>query len=233
MATQLKEVLNTERQEIEQKALSIPEHARDLKIINTETYQRGGELLVAIKGLRKEIDNCFSPIIEKAFAAHKEAVAQRRKVEAPLVEAEAILKPAMAAWDTEQERIRREEQRRLEDAARKRAEDEQLAMAAQAERAGDKESAQAIIDAPVEVAPVIVPTAAPKLSGVSYRENWSAQVVDIMALIKAVAAGQQPASLLTVNLPALNQMARALKDSLNIPGVKAVCEKVVAAGSRS
>jgi hypothetical protein len=232
MATQLREIIRDDQREIEQMAMSIPAHAKALKIIDAASYQRGGELIVAIKGLRKQIDECFDPIVKKAHEAHKEAVAQKKKVEAPLVEAEGLLKPALAAWDTKQEELRRAEQRRLEEEARKRAEDEQLAYAAQAERCGDKEAAQAILDAPVEVAPVIM-TTAPKLAGVSYRETWSAQVTDMMALVKAVAAGQQPLSLLVVNIPGLNGMARALKGALNIPGVKAVCEKTVAAGSRS
>lgn len=226
------EVQVIDAKEIEQKALSIPEQARSLKIVDDTTYQRGGEILVAVKGLRKQIDACFDPIIKKAYEAHKEAKAQKTKVEAPLVEGEGILKSAMATYNTEQERRAEEARQRAEADARKRAEDEQVAAAAQAETEGDKATAEAILNAPVEVAPIVAPPPSPKVAGVSYRENWSAQVTDTMALIKAVAAGEQPVTLLQVNLPALNQMARALKGAMRLPGVKAVCEKVVSAGSR-
>lgn len=223
MATQLIEV-----DDIEQRALSVPEQAKSLKIVDDTTYQKGGTILVVIKGLRKEINETFDPVIAKANAAHKEACAAKKKVESPLVEAEAIIKPALAAYDAELERKAREEQRRLEEEARKRAEDEALAAAAHAEAEGNNTEAEAIINAPIEIAPIVQMPTKPKIEGVSYRDNWSAQVLDLKALVMAVAAGQQPINLLMPDMVTINKMAKALKGSLNIAGVKTVCTKVTA-----
>jgi len=66
-------------------------------------------------------------------------------------------------------------------------------------------------------------------AGVQLRETWRAEVVDFMALVKAVAAGKAPPSYLLANEPLLNQQARALKAELRLPGVKAVKEAGVAA----
>jgi len=214
--------------EVYQKALSVPEQAKGLKIVDGTSYQRGGQVLVMIKKLRAEVNETFDPIIKKAHEAHREAIAKKKKVEAPLIEAENIVKPAMAAYDTLQRQRVEAERRRLEEEARKRAEDEALAAALHAEKQGEIEEAEAIINEPLEVAPIVQP-AATKVAGVSYRENWTADITDMMALVKAVAAGEQPLSLLVINMPALNQMARALKAELKIPGVKAVCHKIVAA----
>lgn len=211
-------------QEIEQRALSVPEQARTLKIIDDLTYQRGVQIRNIIKDIRKQINATFDPIIAKANATHKEACAQKKKVEAPLVEGENIINPALAAYDTEIERKRMAEQRRLEEEAKKRAEDEQIAAAEHAEKQGDKVAAEAIISAPVEVAPIIQPVA-PRPDGISYREYWSAQVTDLFALVKAVATGQQPVTLLQPDQVALNKMATALKGAMIIPGVRPVCEK--------
>lgn len=229
MEAQLKEI---QQDDIEQRALTLPEKARAIAVEDDASYQLAGGVLLQIKEFRKEINDTFDPIIAKAYAAHKEAKAQKTKVEAPLIEAEGILKPAMATYTTEQERKAREELLRLEAEARKRAEDEVLAAAAQAERDGDRDTAEAIISSPVEVAPIVQNPATPKVNGVSYRDNWTAQVTSLFALVKAIAAGQQPISLVMANLPALNLQAKSLKGEMNIPGVKSVCEKIVAVGRR-
>lgn len=67
-------------------------------------------------------------------------------------------------------------------------------------------------------------------AGVSLRETWRAEVVDFMALVKAVAAGKAPESYLLPNDQLLNQQARSLKDELRLPGVKVFKETGVAAG---
>jgi len=73
------------------------------------------------------------------------------------------------------------------------------------------------------------PTVAPtftKTKGFSSRENWSAEVTDIKALCRAVADGKTAENLVGANMPALNQMARAMKQAFNVPGVRAVKEIV-------
>jgi hypothetical protein len=137
------------------------------------------------------------------------------------------LKQHVIVWDQEQERIRLAEQRRLEEKARKRAEEEQIAAALQAEAEGDAETAQAIIAEPVYVPPVVVPREPVQKSRLTAgRENWNAQVTDLMALVRAVAAGTASINYLEANMTALNQIARAQKSTMSVPGVKAVMTRV-------
>jgi hypothetical protein len=147
---------------------------------------------------------------------------------------------AEAAAQRERERLEREaaalaaaEQRRLQTEA----EDRRLQEAAQLEAAGDRAGAERLIAAPVAAplvspAPVFAPrppvAAPPKVEGVSFRDAYHAEVVDLMALVKAVAAGQAPLTLLQVNTTALNGLARSLKGALVIPGVKVVSDRVAA-----
>lgn len=169
--------------------------------------------------------------------------------------AESTLKARMAAYEQEQERRRREaeeaarrEQERLEREERERAaaeearlrreaEDRQLADAAAAEAAGDTATARRIIEAPVAAptvtpAPVFVPPApvavAPRVDGVSFRVNWRAEIVDLKALVQAVAAGRAPAALVKADEVALNGMARSLKGAMQVPGVRVVNQRTAA-----
>jgi len=219
-------------QELESQALSVPERAKLMIITTAAEYVAAGELLKAVKGLRAEIDSTFDPIISKAHEAHKEAIAQKKKVDAPLVEAEGILKPRISTFLREEERKRQEEEMRLQKEAEDRAKEEQLANAVILDDIGETAMANRILEEAVYVPPVVLPSAAPRVAGISMRETWSAQVVDLMRLVKAVAAGTAPIQCLSADTVFLGQQARSMKGALNYPGVKAVMDNSISAGRR-
>lgn len=225
---------------VTEQALTWPERARGIAITDRDTCVRASELLIDIKSLRKEVDAAFDPIIGKAHEAHKEACSQKKRAETPLIEAEGILKRALVAFEGEQERLRREEERRLQELARQEEEAsrarEAAALEAQANATGDESlraEAEQLISEPVALPSVYVPPSMPKVSGISFRENWRIDPnVDLKALCVAIARGEQPTSLVCANTTALNGLARSLKGQMKVPGVKIVCEKVASAGSR-
>ncbi len=218
-----------------------PERAGALQIVDDASCVLAAELLKGIKDLRKEIDETFDGIIAKAFAAHKEACSKKRLHEAPLLEAERLLKASLGAYHTAQEIKRQAEQRRLEEVARREAEDRRVAEAADMERAAlagpepDLDAlydAQQLLEQPIEAPSVVLPAATPKMAGVSFRETWRADVTNLRELCRAIADGHQPTSLVLPNQTALNGLARSLKNQARVPGVRFVAEKTVAAGTR-
>lgn len=213
----------TETEVVAQKALTVPEQARAIKIVDADTYSQAGEVLLTIKGLRKEIGAAFDPIIKKAHEAHKEAKAQKDRAEAPLIEAENIIKPAIAAYDREQERIRRAEEERQREIARKAEEDRRLREAEQAEKEGDTATAQAIIDEPVYVPPVVIERTTPKVQGISMQKVWKFRIAN-EALI--------PRNYMTPDMVKIGGVVRATKGSVEIPGVEVYSEDIVKAGAR-
>lgn len=217
-----------EEQALQSKALDISTQAKALVIRDASAFVHAGEKLVLVKGLAKEIEDFFRPLVEAAHVAHKRLTTARTEKLAPLVEAEAHLKRGMAAWQEAEDRRRREEERRLQEEARKRAEEEQLEAALAAEKAGDKAAAEEIIAAPVE-APLVVVKAETKVAGVSFRENWKSTVTDLRALARGVADGTVPPMAILPNVQFLDGQARALKGQLSYPGVKTYAEKVVSA----
>jgi hypothetical protein len=213
------------------KSKTWPDVARALAVVDAETFAEAGTLLVAMKTLRAQIDETFAPMQKRAYAAHQEVCAQRRKVEAPLTEAEGLLKASMARWRDEEERRQREEQRRLEAEARAREEARRLDEATALESAGFHEEAERVLDEE-PVLPETPPAqrVAPKVAGVAMREKWTGVVVSKSELVAAAAAGDKQAmALLVVDQAALNRLAAALRDSLCIPGVGVRREHVVAA----
>ena len=91
---------------------------------------------------------------------------------------------------------------------------------------GKHERAEATQARAEEVAPAeVVTPETPKVEGVAYRTTWTAEVYDLPALVKSVAAGQHGHELLEPNMRVLHVLARAQKEEFSIPGVRAVSEQ--------
>jgi hypothetical protein len=88
-----------EIEQVQTEALTIRDQAKAIVIVDKESYERAGTLMVAVKKLRKQIKEVFKPMKDKAQAAHKEIVAQEKKADAEAAATEAILLPAMTAYD--------------------------------------------------------------------------------------------------------------------------------------
>ncbi len=220
--------MSTAVQDLEQEVMPVPARAKALVIRTAEDYISAGELLKIIKGLRASVNETFDPIISKAHEAHKEAIAQKKKYDGPLSEAESILKPRIAAYLEEQERIRREEELRQQRAAQEEAERQQLADAALLDDIGETEMANALLDESPIVAPVIVPRVTPKVAGISTQKRYSAKVTDLKVLLTAVLAGRVPIQAIKADDVFLNRQAVALKEAFNYPGVQLVTDSNVA-----
>lgn len=112
--------------------------------------------------------------------------------------------------------------------AAKAAELEQQAQQAAADGAARAESI-AMEAEMVTAAPVRIATAAPKVSGLSTRKNWKARCTDKMQLIAFIATRPEFQNLLDINQSALNAIAKAQKEAMNIPGVEAYPDEVMSA----
>ena len=178
-------------QEVETEALTWPDRARALIITDTPSCVIAADTLKGIKALRVRIAETFDPHIRAAHEAHKGLVAEKAKAEAPLTEAESIIKRGLSAYEQEQQRLARIEADRLSALARQAEIDRKLAEALAAEAQGDDVAAAEILAEPIVSAPVFVAPVVPKVSGVSYRTTYSARVTDKAALVKICAANPQ------------------------------------------
>src|SRR4051812_21581758 len=100
--------------------------ARTLRIVDRDSCLNASHLLRSVKTLRLQVQKWFEPHVEasmetkrKAEAARKALCDERDKMEAPLVEAENLLKRSLLAYEAEQERQRLAEEQRLQEEARR------------------------------------------------------------------------------------------------------------------
>lgn len=214
---EIKETVNT--------AINLSHKANAVTVKNADDHISAGKLLSTVRSRIKELTDKRKSLTQPLDNIKKDITALFKPAIDRLETAKKSISKGMLDWEREEEQRRQEEQRKAEEEARKRAEEEALEQAAAAEQAGDTELAAQILEEPVEVAPVRVASTVPRSSTAFSRETWSAEVTDIMALVKAVAAGTVPIAAIKADTVFLNNQARALKKTMNYPGVRAVSSK--------
>jgi hypothetical protein len=204
-------------------ALKVLERANAMAVIDQATFDEATSLAGMCTKAMKSIKE--NPMLQegretahKLWKWHTNLLAM---MIGPYEESRVVLDKKSQAWE------RAERQRREAEAARIRAEnqrkldDEKLALAAKLDEEGDSKTAERILDTPTEAPPVAAEKIQSGAPGRVVQQNWKAEVVDLMALVQAVAAGTMPLIYLEANMTALNQAAKAMKGACNIPGVKA------------
>lgn len=99
-------------QTLSQQVHFISPQIQGLEVIDQDSLDYASHLLITIKGLKKQVDQAFDPILKKAYEAHKEAVAQKKKFSAPLEEAELSIKRKIGKFLE----VQRQEQQTKEEA---------------------------------------------------------------------------------------------------------------------
>jgi hypothetical protein len=206
-------------------AITLYERAQSIQISTIEDFSNAGVLLQSVKSRAKEIDDLRKSMTTPLDSAKKKIMDFFRPATDKLNDATKTISNTMIAWENEQERIRQEAQREAERLARERAETENLSLAAELERSGNQELAEQVINTQVEVVPVKVQSIVPRSAQAFSRETWSGECTNLMALVKAIAAGQAPISLVMANTVVINGLARNLKGSMSYPGIQFVSSK--------
>jgi hypothetical protein len=161
---------------------------------------------------RQEIDaqegkvvEWFAPAKQAAFKAHAAICRQEKDALAPYREARRAINTKLAAWQAAQ---------------------------VQGLAAADEPPLPTTSRASAESHAAMGAECAPRVKGVTFRENWRSEIIDKVAFVNAIAARPELVNLVDPNLPALGHLARAHKGALDIPGVRVWCELSVAASRR-
>lgn len=164
--------------------------------------------------LLKKIDERFKDAKESTHKAHKAVTNIIASLKKPIKEAQKIADDKARTW-------RREEQKRQSIEAEKRRKEEQerldaerLVMAEKAEQSGQSDLAQQIISQE-DVVPVADPVKLDATEGISHREKWVFEIVDLKAI---------PREYMIPDDKKIGQIVRALKGQTNIPGIRAYDE---------
>lgn len=226
-------------------------------IKSPEQFSRAGDLLKAVKGALRQIEDQRVAITKPMNDALRATNAQAKTASAPFETAEREIKARMVEYTNEQERVRREEQRKAEEAAR--AERERLAkLAREAEEKARAEQERLRKEAEAAAAAGRAAEAA-KLNARADRveEKTAAKVEELQVREASVVAPviqreppkvagvstrevwlfevndptQVPRQYLIVDESKIRKVVQALKGDAQIPGVRVYSERQIAAGA--
>lgn len=174
-----------------------------LEVVDDESYEQAGEYLQSVSSVYKLVEGTIEPFRKRSYDFYKGILDQKKQMLDPGDKAIKHLKQQIAAYVKQIEAKQREERERLIEAAKE---------------TGDYE--------------VEVETQVPEVATVSTRSKWVAELTDIKALCRAVADGKAPASIVTLNQSEANRVAKSLKGSVRIPGIRVREEKIVVRSGR-
>lgn len=191
--------------------------ARSFKKITTdEEYAIVDAHCQAGLELKKKIEADFKESKSKAHDAWKAIVAQEKGHLDGIEEGRRVDKHLLDDRDQELKALRAAEEARLREVARIAAEDEALAKAERAAEFGDAAAADAIMAAPVVVAPVRLAADTPKRTTV-LRTVWKARIID---------PNKVPREYCVPNEKAINALASATKGAIKVEGVEFYQERI-------
>lgn len=206
-----------------------------LGIKDDASYRVACDFSIMVDKQRKNWAAVIKPAVSAAHQAHQRIKDVEKTVDAPLASALAILDPRISAWRAEQENQRRIDQEKINRKLRQDEEDRRLKEAEELEKSGSHEEAARVLEEPIQSPQVVLPSST-KVDGMQDRAYWSAEVFDMKKLCKAIAEGKADAALVLPNQPALNGMARGMKNAMNAEwsekGVRAISRQDISRGGR-
>lgn len=208
---------------IQSEASQLEKEASKFEVTTQLNYDAAANFLKTCMNLKKKIELFFDPTIKK-FKEAKKVADEGRKAE--IEKMEMFLVPVTASinmvrgkckdYENAQEKLRIEEQKRLDEKAEKKAEDDRKKIEDQAENEkkwGDNEKAEELKEESkaIEVEEVKAKPVIAKTAGLGIRRTWKWRITDLNKI---------PRGFLTIDETLINRAVREQKEKTNIPGIE-------------
>jgi hypothetical protein len=192
---------NEDQNKLESK--NIIKRSTFLHIDNNEKFKKATNFLFDLKKFIKKINENYRPLIKKANDAHKAIIATEKNQLSPFKEAEKIIKSKLLQYRIDQEKIKKNEEERIQRELKQQMETELLQ---KAEETGNEEFLNKEIVVPKVEVEVI-----PKQKGLSFIEKWTFKITDRLII---------PEQYKIIDMQKIKKVVQALKNETNIPGIE-------------
>jgi hypothetical protein len=192
----------------------------DNGIHNDLDLRRADEMLVNVARGGDAVEAATKPAISAAHALHKALIAEAKRWKDRWTAMDGALRRAILKYKNEQAELARRRQAEIDRAAdeeRRRKENE----ARMALRNGDMAAAEALVEEAQSIVAPVISTATPKLDNSTDAQVWVIKITDPLALVKAIAQGVVPLSVIKEFDYALMRKEAKNMGGLNWPGVSA------------
>lgn len=206
--------------EVGERGVALAHEFISFMVVDEATWNQADEILGRLNAAKKNIDKAYDDLIKAAHESWKKALAKKAGYYEPVDAAARMIKGRMADYKQLMAKKKREEEERI---LQQQIQEEEERLLKEAEE--NPSEADEILSTPVMVAPVILQDEV-KSKSTRFRTHWDIEVVDFMALVKAVAEGKVAPVALTANETFLKNQARDLKEHFNYPGVRSFSRMV-------
>jgi hypothetical protein len=204
--------------ELETKTLTMQEKGEKLIVNDFKSCEIAAEFIKTLKPLRAEIENTFNPIISKAHAAHKEACEQKNKFLKPIDALEKSIRDKIGAYNAEEDKKRRAEEKRILEELELKAKLEREAAALKAIEEDKPEEAEVIMEKPIiQPAPVEYKQPKPVFQNSVSIDCWKFEIID---------AASVPREYCFPDEKMIGAIVKANKGKITIPGVRVYNEPI-------
>lgn len=201
-------------EKLDLRAVAMVERATAFVCASPDDYKVGDRVVSECASLVKRIKEIHDPICDATNKAHKAATGGRKKLIDPINQASKIIDDKLGNFKMKHDRQVAEEQRLLEEEARKEQEDHALTQAAQMEKEGlSKEVIEAVLETANDPVRVAAPLTPALTSNNSRTIDWDIEIVDKVLV---------PWRYMNVNEAAIRAAVRAAKGDIKISGVKVI-----------
>jgi hypothetical protein len=204
-----------EEQDLKNELMTIDDQMKAIVVNDAASYEFAGKMIIELDQLKKKIQDYWKGPKEAAYRAHKEITAKETEMLKPVSEKRYALQGKVSVYLTEQDRIRREAQRKLDEERRQKEEAERRKLEAQAARAEEKgkperaeslrEQAGQVFVAPAIVQPEVDKTTRTDSGTISQRKDLVIAITNPKAIIQAVADGILPMTIVKIDEVKLKQ----------------------------
>lgn len=188
--------------------------AQEIQVRTKQEHELAQEFLVMIATASKQVEELFAESKSLAHQAHKAITAAEKRLLEPLGMARDIVEGRTVSYEEAEAARVAVEQARLEEEAKQREAAQALTLA----MSNEESISLTDIEQEVEIPFVHVAARTAMVKGVSTKVTYRAEVVSFYELVKYVAQHPELLSLLEPNQPALNSLAKSMRDGFTLPG---------------
>lgn len=193
--------------------------AKSVVIKTPEQANQAGDWRNKIKAKLKQLDAERKELTKPLDEVKAKIMDKYRPATEALDAAYKLFDRALVKWLDDQEAIRREQQRKLDEEAEKKRKSAEAKAAEFAAKGNDKKADEWAEKAETTVAPVVA--AAPKVEGMTFRDDWDFEITNSTII---------PRQFMIPDEKSIRQYVKATKGKSPIEGVRIIPKKVAVTG---
>jgi len=210
------------RIELQQEVAIVLRDSKKITVNSVESSEQATAAGRVLQTAQKERENFFKGIKGQIDLVKAPVLAAEKEDIGPIEAEKQRLGAEITKFNNAQRVLREAQERAAREAAEQAAREELLNRAIELEASGEAEQADQVLAEPVFVPVIIQSSVAPKVQGQVGKFTYGAEVTDLMALVKAVAAGTVPLQAIKADESYIGGLARVQKEGFCLAGCKLV-----------